>query len=76
MLTWQPTSGQILFLRGFVKHNRKLPPHIYFKPTTERWLAMVQRSHQVISWMDREGDILLDCWYVAKYAMAYSALVQ
>ncbi|WRT69916.1 uncharacterized protein IL334_006907 [Kwoniella shivajii] len=69
-------STEVIFFRSFVKHNRKLPSHLHFRPTAQRWSRTVQRARQAIAWLDRRGDHILDCWLIAKYAVTYAALAQ
>ncbi|WWD03817.1 hypothetical protein V865_001873 [Kwoniella europaea PYCC6329] len=69
-------STEVIFFRSFVKHNRKLPSHLTFRPTPQRWSRTVQRARQAISWMNQHGDHILDCWLIAKYAIVYAALAQ
>ncbi|WVW86507.1 hypothetical protein I302_108556 [Kwoniella bestiolae CBS 10118] len=69
-------STEVIFFRSFVKHNRKLPSHLTFRPTAQRWSRTVQRARQAISWMNQRGDHILDCWLIAKYAIVYAALAQ
>nr|XP_018261210.1 uncharacterized protein I303_06933 [Kwoniella dejecticola CBS 10117]OBR83368.1 hypothetical protein I303_06933 [Kwoniella dejecticola CBS 10117] len=76
LLSLVTVSTEVIFFRSFVKHNRKLPPHLTFRPTAGRWSRTVQRARQVISWLNQRGDHILDCWLIAKYAIVYAALAQ
>ncbi|RSH89121.1 hypothetical protein EHS25_002787 [Saitozyma podzolica] len=69
-------AAEILLFRPFVKLNRKLPPHLTFRPSAARWYTTVQRCQASISWMSVNGDVLLDCWLPGKFALTYSALAQ
>ncbi|WWC72316.1 uncharacterized protein I206_106278 [Kwoniella pini CBS 10737] len=76
LLSLVTVSTEVIFFRSFVKHNRKLPSHLKFRPTAQRWSRTVQRARQVISWLNERGDHILDCWLIAKYAIVYAALAQ
>ena len=67
-------SLQVIFFRPFVRPQRVPPPHIMFQPRLSRWYVVIQRSRAVMSWMDANGDALLDCWLFTKVATAYAAL--
>ncbi|WWC92031.1 uncharacterized protein L201_006985 [Kwoniella dendrophila CBS 6074] len=69
-------SVEVIFFRSFVKHNRKLPPHVTFRPAATRWSNTVERARQAIKWLNLNGDHILDCWLPAKYAITYAALAQ
>ncbi|GFZ44923.1 hypothetical protein JCM24511_02649 [Saitozyma sp. JCM 24511] len=49
--------------RCFLWPTSPIPPHITYRPTRERWMALVQRVEDAVHWLNTpDGAFYLDVW--------------
>lgn len=54
---------QFTLQRCFLWPTSPIPPHITYRPTRERWMALVQRVEDAVHWLNTpDGAFYLDVW--------------